>query len=151
MDKFYGTVEFLSGQPAAIITLTTATGEWAGSGRIEVRSGLRSDLYEEAYRQASLNAHFKGGRLERFSVEAPEPPPPPFREFRRGCRARVESPIERRPANALNLEFIQPADRCLNQKPSHWPDGAWALRWIHSGGSPLVFGECSAQTCPERQ
>jgi hypothetical protein len=68
MNKFYATVEFLSGQSAAYLELTDQTGEWAGSGRIEVRSGLRSDLYEEAYRQASLNAQSKGGRLERFSV-----------------------------------------------------------------------------------
>lgn len=154
MVKFYGTIEFLSGQKAAILTLTNQAGEWAGSGRIEVSSGLESDLYEEAYRQASLNAWAKGGRLERFSVVGPEPPTPPrrptFREHRMSCRSRVESPIERRPANALNLEFIQTSDRCLNQPPSHWPEGHWALRWIGSGGSPLVFGECSAQSCPER-
>lgn len=150
MDKFYGTVEFLSGQKAAILTLADSTGEWAGSGRIEVRSGLQSDLYEEAYRQASLRAQIHGGRLERFSVvEASTVPAPTFAEMRRTCGARVESPVERRRANALNLEFIKPSDRCLNQPPSHWPEGAWALRWIHSGGSPLVLGECSAQSCPE--
>lgn len=70
MVKFYATVEFLSGQSAAILTLTNQAGEWAGSGRIEVRSGLQSDLYEEAYRQASLNAQAKWGRLERLSVVA---------------------------------------------------------------------------------
>lgn len=70
MVKFFATVEFLSGQRAAILTLTTEAGEWAGSGRIETRSGLYSDLYEEAYRQASLNAQSKGGRLERFSKVA---------------------------------------------------------------------------------
>lgn len=68
MVKFFATIEFLSGQRAAILTLTNETGEWAGSGRIETRSGLRSDIYEEAYRQACLNAQSKGGRLERFSV-----------------------------------------------------------------------------------
>jgi hypothetical protein len=68
MLKFYATVEFLSGQKAAILELTDQAGEWAGSGRIEVRSGLKSDLYEEAYRQASLRAQIHGGRLERFSV-----------------------------------------------------------------------------------
>jgi hypothetical protein len=71
MLKFYGTVEFLSGQRAAILTLTDHAGEWAGSGRIELRpsftGGVRSALYEEAYRQASINAQSKGGRLERFS------------------------------------------------------------------------------------
>lgn len=68
MLKFYGTVEFLSGQSAALLTITTDAGEWSGSGRIEVKFGRRGDLYEEAYRQASLNARTKGGRLERFSV-----------------------------------------------------------------------------------
>lgn len=68
MLKFYATIEFLSGQRAAILALTNQAGEWAGSGRIEVRSGRRFDLYEEAYRQASFSAQSKGGRLERFSV-----------------------------------------------------------------------------------
>ena len=71
INKFYGTVEFLGGQRAAILTITDHAGEWAGSGRIEVRpsftGGVRAALYEEAYRQASINAQSKGGRLERFS------------------------------------------------------------------------------------
>lgn len=67
--KFWATIEFLNGQRAAIIELTDiSTGEWAGAGRIEVRSGRRDDLYEEGYRQAAVSAHSKGGRLERFSV-----------------------------------------------------------------------------------
>lgn len=74
MIKFFATIEFLSGQSAAILTLTNEASEWAGSGRIETRSGLHSDIYEEAYRQASFVAQSKGGRLERFSV-ADEPFP----------------------------------------------------------------------------
>ena len=70
MLKFYGTIEFLSGQSAAILTLTDQTGEWAGSGRVEGRT--RSDIYERAYVLASLNAQSKGGRLERFSKVSPE-------------------------------------------------------------------------------
>ncbi len=74
MLKFYGTIEFLSGQRAAILALTDQTGEWAGSGRIELRpsftGGVRAALYEEGYRQASINAQSKGGRLERFSKVA---------------------------------------------------------------------------------
>jgi hypothetical protein len=65
MIKFFATVEFLSGQSAAILTLTDQTGEWAGSGRVEGRT--RSDIYERAYTLASFNAQSKGGRLERFS------------------------------------------------------------------------------------
>jgi hypothetical protein len=65
MIKFFATIEFLSGQQAAILTLTDQTGEWAGSGRVEGRT--RSDIYERAFTLASLNAQSKGGRLERFS------------------------------------------------------------------------------------
>lgn len=150
MVKFYGTVEFLSGQRAAILTLTDASGEWAGSGRIEVRSGLRSDLYEEAYRQASFNAISKGGRLERFSVVAPEPPTATWKEHSETCGSRVMPAFLHRRANALNVEPMQPSARCLNQKPEHWPASMSALRWTSSGGSALVFGCCSASTCPER-
>ena len=65
MIKFFATIEFLSDQSAAILTLTDHTGEWAGSGRVEGRD--RSTIYERAYTLASLNAQSKGGRLERFS------------------------------------------------------------------------------------
>jgi len=152
MLKFYGTVEFLSGQKAAILTLTDHTGEWAGSGRIEVRSGLRSDLYEEAYKQASINATWKGGRLERFSVADPEPEPtkPTWDEQSEACGSRVMLAFLHRSANALNIEPMQPAARCLNQRPDHWPASMSALRWIGSGGEALVFGTCDASSCPER-
>jgi hypothetical protein len=65
MLKFFATIEFLSGQKAAILTLTDQAGEWAGSGRVEGRD--RSAIYERAYTLASFNAQSKGGRLERFS------------------------------------------------------------------------------------
>jgi hypothetical protein len=65
MLKFFATIEFLSGQSAAILTLTDHTGEWAGSGRVEGRD--HSNIYERAYTLASLNAQSKGGRLERFT------------------------------------------------------------------------------------
>jgi len=148
MDKFYGTVEFLSGQKAAILTLTNAAGEWSGEGRIEVRSGLESDLYEEAYRQASLRAQSHGGRLERFSVvESPQPPRPTWKKRRETCGANVTPAFQHRRANALNVEPIQPWARCLDKKPAHWPEGASALRWMASGGEAFVFGACSA-LCP---
>jgi hypothetical protein len=135
MDKFYATIEFLRGQRAAILTLTTQAGEWSGSGRIEVRSGLQSDLYEEAYKQASLNAQFKGGRLERFSV------------VRESCGSRVQPVLERRPANALNIEIGQPSARCLNKRPDNWPDSMSSVRWLASGGEALIFGSCGGR-CP---
>lgn len=148
MVKFYGTVEFLSGQRAAILTLADAAGDWAGSGRIEVRSGLRSDLYEEAYRQASFNATAKEGRLERLSVVEPPPPPrPTWLERRETCGGMVTPAFLHRRANALNVEPMQPTPRCLDKKPSHWPEGMSALRWRASGGDALVFGLCSAD-CP---
>jgi hypothetical protein len=135
MDKFYGTIEFLSGQRAAILELTNQAGEWASSGRIEVRSGLRSDLYEEAYRQASLRAQTHGGRLERFSV------------VRESCPSRRELAVERRPGNALNIEIGTPMPRCVEKTPDHWPNAGMATRWIASGGDVLVFGLCSGE-CP---
>lgn len=61
--KFYGALELIAGRNAAVLTLFTESGEWAGSCRVEAY-----DLYEEAYRQASARAHHKGGRLERFSI-----------------------------------------------------------------------------------
>lgn len=63
------------------------------------------------------------------------------------CQSRVTIEVERRPANALNIEMGTPAARCLNKKPSHWPKDSSALRWIASGGSALVFGPCNAD-CP---
>lgn len=172
--KFYATIEFLGGQPAVILTLTNQAGEWAGSGRIELRSyvgrNIRAALYEEAYRHASFNAHSKGGRLERFSVEGP-----PFLcdgcptldsclahercafpesqkhaawlDRRETCGASVTPIFQRRPTNALNVEPIQPWARCLDKKPLTWPKGASSLRWIASGGEAWIFGPCSAN-CP---
>lgn len=157
MTKFYATVEFLSGQHAAILTLTDQAGEWAGSGRIEVRSGLTRDLYEEAYRHASFNAAAKGGRLERFSIEAPPPPDAPkpaptFRERAEQCHERVGMDLPRRPANALNIEMMQPSVRCRLQTPDHWGSFDYrATRWLWSGGSPLVLGVCACSSCPQLQ
>lgn len=70
--KFYGTVEFISGQSAAIIELINDQGEFAGGGRIELprapRGLSREWLYELAYEWLSRAATDKGGRLERMSV-----------------------------------------------------------------------------------
>jgi len=87
-----------------------------------------------------------GGRLE--AVEAQEPEDASVAGTS-SCQSRVTPDLERRPANALNIEIGQPLPRCINQPPAHWGDRApSALRWIGSGGSPLVFGACSPRTCP---
>lgn len=68
--RYFGTITYLAGQSAAMISLTDSTGEWAGAGRVEVRSGRKADLYEEGYRHASQMAQSKGGTLDRYRVEA---------------------------------------------------------------------------------
>lgn len=73
-----------------------------------------------------------------------------FDVFAGQCQQQVCAPFERRPANALNVEPIQPLHRCKLKPPEHWPnDGPTASRWLLSGGSPLVFGMCT-QACPAR-
>ena len=64
---FSATIEFL-GHGRAIVAITDRNGEWAGAHRLDVRSGLRSDLYEAGYRSASVSAIAHGGRLESFRV-----------------------------------------------------------------------------------
>jgi hypothetical protein len=65
MTQFNATIEFLSGQKAAIITLTQ-NGEWSGSCRITTKFHSRSDLYELGYKTASQNAALKGGSLNTY-------------------------------------------------------------------------------------
>ncbi len=73
-------------------------------------------------------------------------------EEREDCCERLSPPLERRPANALNIEIGQPLERCRLQTPEHWngvdPRGA---RWLLSGGSPFVLGVCSVRSCPKKQ
>jgi hypothetical protein len=149
MIKFFATIEFLSGQQAAILTLTNEAGEWAGSGRVEGRD--HSNIYERAYTLASLNAQSKGGRLERLSIAEPAPGEVRVRDVsrRETCGASVTPAFQHRPGNALNVEPIQPWARCLDKKPAHWPEGSSALRWMASGGEAWVFGPCSAN-CPRQ-
>jgi hypothetical protein len=64
-----------------------------------------------------------------------------------GCPHRIEAAVERRPANALNIEIGSPSPRCKLKKPDHWPENSTAERWLWSGGSSFVFGLCSAD-CP---
>lgn len=63
------------------------------------------------------------------------------------CPHLLQPELPRRPANALNIEVGQPSPRCNLKRPDHWPEGASALRWLGSGGSPLVFGRCD-RACP---
>ena len=67
MQRFNGTIEHLSGQKAAIITLTI-NGEWSGSGRIELPRGSKADLYELGYDRLSMSAAAKGGILDTYKV-----------------------------------------------------------------------------------
>lgn len=73
--RFNATIEFISGQRAAIVTLTDSSGEFAGGGRIETKCSpalcghpVRDSLYEEGYRLASFSATAKGGVLETYGV-----------------------------------------------------------------------------------
>jgi len=68
-ERFWATIEY-TGNGRAIIELTNSRGEWSGAGRISVRSGLRADLYEAGYREASARAACKGGILDRFTEVA---------------------------------------------------------------------------------
>jgi hypothetical protein len=63
MIKFNATIEFLSAQ-LAIVELHTASGEWAGSYRVD--SLGRFDLYELGYTRASQEAALKGGILQTY-------------------------------------------------------------------------------------
>lgn len=67
MKRFNGTIEYLSGQKAAIVTLTEGD-EWSGSGRIDLPRGSKSDLYELGYNQLSMSATAKGGVLDTYKV-----------------------------------------------------------------------------------
>ena len=74
-----------------------------------------------------------------------------FPEFAAKCPYRLEIALERRPANALNIEISKPADRCIQKRPGHWPESCTALRWLGCGGSALVFGACQRAGCPTGQ
>lgn len=66
-----------------------------------------------------------------------------------GCPQRISIPVERRLANALNVEIGAPLPRCRCLTPPEWgATDVRARRWLASGGSPLVLGPCSAAGCP---
>lgn len=134
--NYSATIEFIKGQKAAIITLFDQAGEWSGASRIEIRSGSKTALYEQGYIHASASAVCKGGRLDRYGVEKPAPAVD-------ACRSHIEPRLERRPANALNIEIGSPLPRCTRKSP----DGR-GLAWLLSGGSPLAYGHCTPLACP---
>ncbi len=64
------------------------------------------------------------------------------------CPHLITLRVERRPGNALNVEIGTPAPRCTLKPPEDWEArGGSVLRWLGSGGSPLVLGNCSSD-CP---
>jgi hypothetical protein len=71
--------------------------------------------------------------------------------MKKDCPHRIEFELQRRRANALNVEPIQPMPRCKLKPPKHWgsPERACelAIRWLWSGGDGMVFGKCSGR-CP---
>lgn len=65
------------------------------------------------------------------------------------CGQLTSGPLLRRPVNGLNVEIGAPLPRCRLKLPEHWSGaGASSLRWLASGGSPLVFGLCTPGACP---
>lgn len=81
-------------------------------------------------------------RLPRFQLEIY------FDDVSARCASRVQAESHQRPCNGLNVEHFGGSHHCLNRKPGHWPESATAMRWIKSGGSVLVFGECCLTGCP---
>lgn len=141
--RFHGTFERLRGQKAAVVTLTDSAGRDVSMARIEGHN-----LYERGFDRLSALADMKGGSLDRYSrTEAPRV----VDHFSRPCLSRISPGIERRQANALNVEIGQPIPRCLNKIPEHWTGpAALGLRWVASGGSPLVLGACQPNGCANR-
>jgi len=65
------------------------------------------------------------------------------------CPSMASTSWDGKQSNALRIETFHPQDRCIQKKPEHWPESATALRWIGSGGNPLVFGPCEFRSCPK--
>lgn len=139
MENYTATYEIIGRR--VIVALFDSKGEWAGAGRIDVPRGSRR---EAALREAKQRAWIKGGTLVGFA-----PHSVPFVEIKEACPERIALGVERRPANALNIEIGTPLARCREQTPVAW-EGVdhRASRWLLSGGSPLVLGVCCAENCP---
>ena len=71
------------------------------------------------------------------------------------CPYQIRVALERRPANALNIEIGTPLPRCRLKPPSEWqgrePKAGADLvtRWLRSGGSALILGICESP-CPQK-
>lgn len=74
----------------------------------------------------------------------------PREPWKEPCEHRIEVQTPPRPVNGLNIEIATPQPRCIQKPPKHIknPEHFHALRWILSGGDPLVFGRCSSN-CPK--
>lgn len=151
MSKFFATIEYLSGRRTAIVELTDVSGEWAGGFRVELPRAVsagKDALYEEGFRVAEREAAVKGGRLERFK-EAEETVKASPAADSSACGQCVSAPLPRRRGNVVAVEVGAPVPRCRLKLPGHWRGpGASSLRWLGSGGSPLVFGPCTPGRCP---
>ena len=65
-----------------------------------------------------------------------------FAELSKFCGQRIDLDVERRPANALNVEIGSPLPRCRSKAPDGRGDA-----WLLSGGSPLAHGLCVKHGC----
>jgi len=65
MTKFYAKFESINSK-LGMVELSTSTGEWAGSFRVDARRGV--SLKDSAYAVADREATLKGGRLEALRV-----------------------------------------------------------------------------------
>lgn len=114
----------------------------------------RAILGAIAYANQQWLAGLTGDRFGIFESTLAFPPRSPqgpaFAEVAAGCRHRIELPLERRPANALNIEIGASLPRCRLRTPEHWGDAdPRAARWLLSGGSALILGPCSRARCPQ--
>lgn len=67
------------------------------------------------------------------------------------CRFRIDPDLQRRPANALNIEIGFPMPRCILKTPENWEGtSVTAARWLLSGGDVFVFGICTCN-CPLKE
>lgn len=84
-----------------------------------------------------------------FGVETGTQRGATFQAMAARCGERVELAMVRRPANALNVEPIQPHDRCRLRTPPNWGDfDPRGARWLASGGDAMVLGVCWRGRCP---
>jgi hypothetical protein len=96
---------------------------------------LAIDAYEAGERGAFIVARYDVVPAWMFAVR--------FEDLSVRCPDRVSLPVERRRANALNVEIGAPLPRCAQRSPD---DRGFA--WVASGGSWLAYGACEAAECP---